>query len=52
MAILVHGLTKERTVPPSDIALAVRRLTAFVADSAAHTYVRPVPPARRKRADE
>lgn len=47
IALLVHGLTKERAVPPEDIDLAVRRLAAFAADPPTHTYVRPVPPPRR-----
>ncbi len=44
VAVLVHGLTKERAVPPEDIDLAVRRRAAFVQDSQKHTYIRPVPP--------
>lgn len=52
VAILVHGLTKERAVPPPDIDLAVRRLAAFATDPSAHTYVRPVPLPRRKHTDE
>ena len=52
VAILVHGLTKERAVPPPDIDLAVRRLAAFAADPEAHTYLRPIPPTRRKRTNE
>lgn len=47
IALLVHGLTKERAVPPEDIDLAIRRRAAFAADPAAHTYVRLVPPPRR-----
>ena len=47
IALLVHGLTKERAVPPEDIDLAIRRRAAFAADPAAHTYVRLVPTPRR-----
>ncbi len=47
VAVLVHGLTKERAVPPEDIDLAIRRHAAFSADPAAHTYIRPVPPPRQ-----
>ena len=46
IAVLVHGLTKERVVPPREIDLAVRRLAAFAADPGKHTYIRPVPPRR------
>ena len=52
IAFLVHGLTKERAVPSEDIDLALRRRAAFVADPAAHTYVRPVPPPRRQGGQE
>ena len=48
IALLVHGLTKERAVPPEDIALAVHRLAAFAANPPKHTYVRPLPPSRRQ----
>jgi putative component of toxin-antitoxin plasmid stabilization module len=44
IAILVHGLTKERAVSPKDIDLAARRRAAFAADPPKHTYIRPVPP--------
>jgi len=48
IALLVHGLTKERAVPSEDIDLAVRRRAAFAADPPKHTYVRPVAPVRRQ----
>ncbi len=46
IAILAHGLTKERAVPSADIDLAIRRCTAFAADPVKHTYIRPLPPRR------
>jgi len=53
IAILVHGLTKERAVPSKDIDLAVLRHAAFVQDPTAHTYTRPVQlPRRQDRAHE
>jgi putative component of toxin-antitoxin plasmid stabilization module len=48
IALLVHGLTKERAVPPEDIDLAVRRRAAFAAAPGAHTYIRPIPTPRRQ----
>lgn len=52
VALLVHGLTKERAVPPEDIDLAVRRRAAFAADPPKHTYVRLVPPPKRQGRQE
>lgn len=49
VALLVHGLTKERAVPPEDIDLAVRRRALFAQDPPKHTYVRPVPAPRQER---
>lgn len=46
VALLVHGLTKERTVPPEEIDLALRRRAAFATDPQKHTYIRPAPPRR------
>lgn len=46
IAVLVHGLTKERAVPPEEIDLAVRRHAAFAADPQKHTYIRPPQPRR------
>lgn len=40
IAVLAHGLTKERSVPPEDIDTALRRIQAFSADPQKHTYVR------------
>ena len=52
IAILVHGLTKERAVPSEDVDLAIRRRAAFAADPSAHTYIRPLPPPRRRGREE
>lgn len=38
VAVLSHGLVKERAVPSREIELAVRRKSRFEADSHAHTY--------------
>jgi phage-related protein len=38
VAVLSHGLVKERAVPPSEIELAIRRKVRFEADPAGHTY--------------
>jgi phage-related protein len=46
IAVLVHGLTKERAVPPEEIDLALRRHAAFAADPQKHTYIRPPQPRR------
>jgi phage-related protein len=45
MAVLTHGLAKEKDVPDSDIDLALSRLRLFAADPKQHTYVRPRPQA-------
>lgn len=52
IALLVHGLTKERVVPPRDIDLAKRRLAVFAMKAESHTYIRPVPPERGRRLNE
>lgn len=38
VAVLVHGLTKEREVPRFDIERALTRRRAFVTDPERHTY--------------
>lgn len=38
VAILSHGLTKEKTVPKADIQRALERKQRFEADPQAHTY--------------
>lgn len=38
VAVLAHGLVKERRVPPKEIDLAVKRKNRFEADPEAHTY--------------
>ena len=38
VAVLSHGLIKERTVPPKEIALAMRCKSRFEADPKGHTY--------------
>ena len=38
VALLAHGLTKERTVPPADIDRAVARRRRFEADPDAHRH--------------
>ena len=38
VAILAHGLTKEREVPDADIERALRRKEAFERDPEKHTY--------------
>jgi phage-related protein len=37
-AVLVHGLVKERKVPPRDIEEAIRRKRKFELDPERHTY--------------
>ena len=37
-AVVSHGLTKERAVPPREIALAIKRRTKFLANPAKHTF--------------
>jgi phage-related protein len=37
-AVVSHGLTKERRVPPGDIEEAIRRKTRFEANAARHTF--------------
>ena len=38
VALLAHGLTKEKAVPEADIERAIVRKQRFEADPAAHTY--------------
>ena len=38
VAVLSHGLVKDREVPPREIELAVRRKSRFEDDPEAHTY--------------
>ena len=38
VALLVHGLTKEKEVPKADIERAIERKRRFMADPEAHTY--------------
>ena len=38
VAVLSHGLVKERAVPPKEIELAVRRKSQFEANPEDHTY--------------
>src|SRR5687767_13685116 len=38
LAVVSHGLVKERVVPPAEIDLAILRRAAFVGDPKAHTY--------------
>ena len=38
VALLAHGLTKERAVPPAEIDRAVRRKLRFEADPTAHRF--------------
>lgn len=38
VAVLAHGLTKEKAVPKTDIDRAVQRKQRFEADPQAHTY--------------
>lgn len=38
VAILAHGLTKEKAVPKADIERAVKRMQQFKADPEAHIY--------------
>ncbi len=38
MAVISHGCTKERAVPPREIARAVERQRRFATDPEAHTY--------------
>jgi phage-related protein len=38
VAVLSHGLVKERTVPSREIELAIRRKNRFEADPKAHSY--------------
>lgn len=40
VAVLAHGLTKERAVPPEAIDLALRRSQVFAADPKKHTHIR------------
>jgi len=37
-AVLSHGITKERRVPPREIDLAIRRKRTFEQDPLRHTY--------------
>lgn len=38
VAVLAHGLTKEKAVPKADIERAIQRKQRFEADPQAHTY--------------
>jgi len=38
MAVISHGLTKERVVPDTDIDLAITRKSRFAQDPQKHTY--------------
>lgn len=38
VAVLAHGLVKERAVPPREIEVAMRRRMQFEADPEGHTY--------------
>ena len=38
VAVLSHGLVKERAVPPREIALAIRRKGKYETDPKSHTY--------------
>lgn len=38
VAVLSHGLVKERAIPPKEIELARRRKNRFEADPEGHTY--------------
>ena len=38
VAVLSHGLVKERTVPSKEIELAMRRKSQFTANPESHTY--------------
>lgn len=46
-AILAHGLVKEAEMPATDIDVAIARMTKFVDNPSAHTYVRQVPQRQR-----
>lgn len=39
-AVVSHGLTKEREVPPKEIELAITRMKEFKANPQKHTYVK------------
>jgi phage-related protein len=41
LAVLAHGLIKERVVPKVEIERAIRRRTVFTADPGGHTYREP-----------
>lgn len=43
VAILTHALTKEATIPKSDLTRALSRKVAFEADPAARTYEEELP---------
>jgi hypothetical protein len=38
VAVLSHGLVKERAIPLKEIELAIRRKDRFAADPSSHTY--------------
>ncbi len=42
IAVMAHGCTKESAVHPADVARAVARRVAFLADPAAHTAPAPL----------
>jgi phage-related protein len=39
VAVVSHGIVKERVVPPKEIDLAVRRMNRFRANPASHSHV-------------
>ncbi len=39
VSVVSHGLTKESTVPASDINQAITRKAAFTANPTAHTFI-------------
>jgi len=47
-AVVSHGLSKEKRVPPKEIELAIERMKKFKANAKRHTFRRPSPqpPAR------
>ena len=40
VAVLGHAITKEDSIPPRDIELAVKRMHAFKSNPKAHTFAR------------
>ncbi|MBN2217662.1 MAG: type II toxin-antitoxin system RelE/ParE family toxin [Pirellulales bacterium] len=41
VAVLSHGLVKERAVPPNEIELAIKRKNRFEKDPELHTHMEP-----------